>query len=99
MGDRIWTMLEEKAPAGCEAVQDLYSWSLNYDPGKGPFTLFLDLIGWTQEEYGETLYNLSEPSLGWMELSKLTAALAEYVAYTDTVRTFVAELLEAESDD
>ncbi len=51
----IWAMLEEPAPQGCEGVQDLYSWSLNYDAGKGPFPLFLDLIGWSADNFGETL--------------------------------------------
>jgi hypothetical protein len=50
----IWTMLEQNAPEHCEAVQDLYSWSLNYDPGKGPMTLFVDLIGWSEDNLGES---------------------------------------------
>jgi hypothetical protein len=99
MSDRIWEMLEEMAPAGCEAVQDLYSWSLNHDAGKGPFTLFLDLIGWTQEEYGEAFYNLSDPSLGYLELSKLSAALSEYVEDPNVVRVYVANLMDAERED
>src|SRR4051794_38404383 len=50
--DDIWTLLEQDAPHGCESVQDLYSWSLNYDAGAGPFALFLDLIGWSTDELG-----------------------------------------------
>jgi hypothetical protein len=42
--------LLEHAPTGCEAVSSLYDWSTNYDAGKGPFALFLDLIGWSEDE-------------------------------------------------
>ena len=56
----IWQMLEGDAPKGCSAVQDLYSWSLNYNAGCGPYTLFLDLIGWSFENHGEALYHLTE---------------------------------------
>lgn len=92
----IWQLLEESAPSGCEAVQDLYSWSLNYDPGKGPFTLFLDLTGWSFDELGEAIYKLAESSLGYVELSKLASALEEYANRPHDVNAYVAELMLAE---
>ena len=92
----IWAMLEQSAPAGCESTQDLYSWSLNYDAGKGPFTLFLDLIGVSFDEFGEALYTLTDSSLGYVELGKLAAALEEYADNPSTVSEYVAELLSAE---
>lgn len=95
----IWKLLEEDAPKGCENVQDLYSWSLNYDAGKGPFTLFLDLIGWSQEEIGQALYNLNEPSLGYLELDKLTEALREYTTDPRHVEEYVNRLMRAESGE
>ena len=94
----IWQMLEEDAPEGCESVQDLYSWSTNYDPGKGPFTLFVDLIGWSDEQLGGPLYNLADASLGYLDLAKLSEALAEYVASPQTVMEYVERLIEAESN-
>lgn len=93
----IWAMLEETAPEGCEATQDLYSWSLNYDAGKGPFTLFLDLIGWSEDAYGETYYDLKGASLGYLELSKLAEALTEYADRPHDVREYVDALMEAET--
>ena len=95
----IWKMLEEVAPAGCEAVQDLYSWSLNYDHGRGPFPAFLDLIGWSDEEYGADLYDWSDRSLGHVELSKLAGALGEYASRPHDVSAYVSELMAAESND
>lgn len=93
----IWTMLEEDAPSGCADVQDLYSWSLNYDAGKGPFTLFLDLTGWSADNYGETFYNLADMSLGYMELDKLARALSAYALNPHSVEGYVDALMEAES--
>lgn len=96
----IWAILEEEAPAGCEAIQDLYSWSLNYDAGKGPFPLFLDLIGWSDENIGENLYNLGNVagSLGYVECQKLAAALNEYTHRPYDVREYVDALMTAELD-
>ena len=93
----MWAMLEEDPPAGCEAVQDLYSWSLNYPAGSGPITLLLDLIGWSEDNLGEPLSNLREQSFGYLELQKLAGALTEYVERPSDVRAYVDELLEAES--
>jgi hypothetical protein len=93
----IWTTLEQNAPEHCEAVQDLYSWSLNYDPGKGPMTLFVDLIGWSEDNLGEPIYSLKDASLGYLELSKLADALTAYSDYPHHVREYVDALLAAEA--
>ncbi len=94
----IWAMLEEPAPQGCEGVQDLYSWSLNYDAGNGPFALFLDLIGWSDEEIGSPLYDMGAcPSmLGYLEIGKLAVALTEYADAPHDVRAYVDALMTAE---
>lgn len=97
----IWTMLEQKPPLGCDAVQDLYSWSLNYDAGKGPFALFLDLLGWSDEHMGEPIYSLADASskLGYVELDKLGLALREYAERPNEVREYVDALMAAESGE
>lgn len=94
----IWQLLEESAPEGCEAVQDLYSWSLNYDAGKGPFSLFVDLIGWSDEHYGVNFYANGQPRFGWMELDKLGLALREYADRPGDVEQYVALLMSAEDN-
>jgi hypothetical protein len=93
----VWTLLEQDAPSGCAGVQDLYSWSLNYDAGRGPFTLFLDLIAWSDDNIGETLFELKGSSLGYVELGKLAVALTEYADRPQDVREYVDTLMEAES--
>ncbi len=95
--ETIWEMLEEPAPSGCEGVQDLYSWSLNYNAGKGPFSLYLDLIGWSDEEMGEPLYSLTDANLGYLELAKLACALTEYADRPHNVREYVDALMTAEA--
>ena len=94
----IWAILEQDAPEGCASVQDLYSWSLNYDPGKGPFALFLDLIGYSMEEIGERLYDMDKMLLGYVELSKLAAALESYSTRPYDVTEYVAALMAAEAE-
>lgn len=93
----LWELLESP-PDGCDHVADLYDWSTNYDPGRGPITLYLDLIGWSQDEYGEPLYDLATMSLGYVELSKLAAALTEYAHRPHDVRDYVDRLMTAERD-
>jgi hypothetical protein len=93
----VWTMLEEP-PDFAKAVADLYHWSTNYDAGKGPMTLFLDLIGWSEEHLGEPLYSLANASLGYVELDKLADALKEYTARPTDVSTWVDELINTEQN-
>ena len=91
--------LIEEATMNTWDVAGLYSWSTNYDAGRGPFTLFLDLIGWGQDNYGETFYDLSDMSLGYIELDKLARALMQYALNPRDVERYVDALMEAESEE
>ena len=88
----IWSFVDD-APEYADAVADLWHWSTNYDCGKGPITLFLDLIGWSEDTIGKPLYSLSNASLGYVELDKLAAALRQYADRPMDVRHWVDELL------
>jgi hypothetical protein len=93
----FWALLAFP-PLGCKAVADLWNWSTNYDAGKGPASLFLDLIGYSADEFGENLYVLGNASgLGYVELGKLAAALTEYADRPGDVREYVEALMAAES--
>ena len=89
----VW-QFTESAPGYVEHVADLWHWSTNYDAGKGPFTLFLDLIGWSEENIGEPLYSLKGASLGYLELAKLAAALNEYTINPQEVSAWVETLMQ-----
>ena len=93
----IWALLEADAPDGCDDVQDLYSWSLNYDAGKGPFTLLLDLIGWSEDNIGEPMFDLRASHLGYLECAKLGAALTAYADRPQDVKEYIDQLMEAEA--
>ena len=90
--------LLENAPAYCRGVADLFSWSSNYCSGRGPAALFLHMIGWSMDELGETMYDLSvsRGSLGDLELDKIASALSEYADRPGDVRDYVDSLIAAE---
>ena len=88
----VW-QYAENAPAYASDVADLWYWSTNYDAGRGPITLFLDLIGWSEENIGEPLYNLKDASLGYVELDKLAKALTQYADRPTDVMEWVEGLL------
>ncbi|TMC47392.1 MAG: hypothetical protein E6J20_19750 [Chloroflexi bacterium] len=94
----LWVRLEN-APENCEAVADLWHWSTNFEAGRGPAALLLDLIGYTADEYGCNVYPCGDgfPDLGYVELSKLGHALVEYANDPQAVREYVCELLDAEA--
>jgi hypothetical protein len=91
----VWELTEDP-PKGCADTASLWHWSTNYDSGKGPMTLFLDLIGWSEKNIGEPIYSLKDAFLGWVELDKLADALKEYANDPSRVQAFVDQLLEAE---
>jgi len=51
----VWSFVEN-APDYVSDVADLWHWSTNYGAGEGPITLFLDLIGYSDEEFGQPVY-------------------------------------------
>lgn len=93
----IWQLLEVDAPEGCDAVQELFGWSLNYMPGEGPFNLFLDLIGWSEDNYGESAIRASAFRYGYLECAKLGDALTAYADAPHAVREYVDTLMNAEA--
>jgi hypothetical protein len=89
----VWSFVES-APDYVSDVADLWHWSTNYDAGKGPITLFMDMIGWSEDNIGEPLYNMKEDAgFGYVELDKLADALKQYTARPTDVRAWVDELL------
>jgi hypothetical protein len=95
MGKKLDTLLEE-GEERFPHITGLYQWSLNYEAGKTPFTLFIDLIGYSAEQYGESLYDLSKPQLGYLELDYLGDALKEYANKGEDAYIYVEMILDAE---
>lgn len=89
------------APAYAVAVSELYRWSLNHD-GAAPFRKFLDLTGYSEEHYGESIAGdwSAAPwgSLGFVELDMLGRALVEYADRPHDVSDWVTDLLNMETE-
>ena len=78
-------------------ITSLYNWSLNYEAGKTPFTLLIDLIGYTADQLGESLYNIAKTPLGYLELDYLGDALKEYATIGSDAYDYIVTILDAES--
>ena len=96
----VWD-LYENPPKGAEETSALAHWSLNYDIKTGtPFQIFLDLIGYSEEEYGTKLFNGNTSQvLGYMELDYLGDALKEFATSPLSVRQFLDELFKLEAGE
>ena len=80
-----------------ELIDDLWSWSENYS-FPSPASLFLDLIGYSEEELGERLCSGTMPQLGWEEQHRLGWALLAHAHRPADVLERVAELLADETE-
>lgn len=94
----VWDLYENPTK-GAEETSALAQWSLNYDSKTGtPFQIFLDLIGWSEENIGGNLFRGDfSRVLGFMELDYLGDALKEYATNPHAVHSFIFELFELEA--
>lgn len=90
----IWEFLEDETKNHPEEVKALFEWSLNYDHDQRPFNLFLDLIGWSQDNYGTAMSN--NVRLGYLEADYLGDALKEWADYPQQVEAWVDALMACE---
>lgn len=89
----IWEYTEA-APDHLEAVRDCWSWGLNCDASANPWLAFLDLIGWTEEQYGEPLWQGA--TLGYLECDYLAHALRTYADRPQEVWDWIDGLMECD---
>ena len=80
-----------------ELVDDLWRWSENY-AFPSPASLFLDLIGYSADEFGEPLCQPGTPTLGYLEHHVLGWAMLAYAHRPADVLERVSELLTSEAD-
>ena len=91
----VWEFLERPNTHARQA-QACYEWGLNCNRDSNPFLVFLDLIGWSAENYGEHLVIGSFGSLGYMELGYLADALNEYALFPNEVTEWLNALMMSE---
>ena len=93
----IWGFLELHNDTKYQDLAELVSWSMNYDHKDSPYLAFLDLIGYSLDEYGVQFYNWSEPRLGYLELNYLADALKLYTSDPSGVLDWITQLNEVDS--
>lgn len=88
----------DNAPEYAEDTAHLFSWCEgNYD-FPAPSTLFLDMVGYSEEHFGENQTANKMPSLGYLEIDLLAKALTEYAKRPNDIRDFVEKIMNSYSD-
>lgn len=83
-----WQIVEA-APDYAEKTAHLISWATNYDFPQTPYAVFLDLIGYSEEEFGERLLTAAPKCLGYLEIGMLADALTEYANRPGDIIEFI----------
>ena len=80
-----------------EKIKDLLEWSANYESGNNPYCVYLDLIGYSESYYGETIVKNPSECLGYLEYTMLSDCLAlfENNGY-DTIYNIIDEITQEE---
>lgn len=89
----LWEFLEEE-PKWAKETKALFEWSLNYDHDQRPFNLMLDLIGWSEDNYGVSM--AKNVRLGYLEADYLGDALKEWANSPHEVEAWITELMGKE---
>jgi len=58
-----------------ETIERLFNWSHNYGGVNNPFCVYLDLIGYSESYYGETIVKNPSECLGYLEYTMLSECL------------------------
>ena len=94
--NKYYVMIEE-APAQFEPIANLFTWSENYTFKDAPSRVFLALIGYMEEQYGEADLE-AVPSLGYLELAMLGDALVAYANFGEEAHNWVNDLMLADQE-
>lgn len=79
-------------------ISALYEWAQNYD-FPSPWAVYLDLIGFSQEELGTRLWTDKRSYLGYLELDHLADALLEYSSIGQDAWDFTLAIEYADSEE
>ena len=94
--NKFYEMIQN-APASVEPIASLFSWSENYTFKDAPSRVFLHLIGWAEDHFGEKDLE-AVPVLGFLELDLIGQALVAYASYGDLAHEWVSLLMEADQE-
>lgn len=86
----------ENAPEWASPIAELVEWSWNYDYKTGtPFWAFLDIIGYSDEEYGSKL-NPEEFCLDYASADSFADCLKLWAIRPDDVYDFITKIQNAD---
>ena len=94
---KFYDMIEE-APAKFETIARMFSWSENYTWKDAPARVFLGLIGYMAEEYGEDNFEGMNVNFGYLELAVLGEALVTYSNHGEDAYIWVKALMDADQE-
>lgn len=97
MNKKQYEMIEN-APEYVEETAHLFDWSENYN-FPSPASLFLDLIGFSEEHLGEDLCRDKKPSLGYLEIDMFAKALTEYATRPNDVYAWAEAWANADDEE
>ena len=82
-----------------EKLKELFEWSGNYESGNNPYCVYLDIIGYSESYYGETIVKNPSEILGYLEYTMLAECLAlfENNGY-ETIYNIIDELTQEEEE-
>jgi hypothetical protein len=89
--------LLDNPPAETKAIADLWNWSANCQY-PSPASMFLDLVGVSEEQWGERLCTYKWPALGYLELAYLADALNAWANRPRECERYIMAVLDAECD-
>ncbi len=90
----LWEFLEDDTKNHPTETKALFEWSLNYDHQERPYNLMLDLIGWSEDNYGTPMSN--GVRLGYLEADYLGDALKEWANNPQRVEAWIDTLMSCE---
>jgi hypothetical protein len=85
----------DNAPDYAWDTASLIGWCEGNYNHPAPSSLFLDIIGYSEEHLGYNLCAEKMPNLGYLEIDLLAKALTEYASRPNDVGYFVEELMNA----
>ena len=94
MNATLENLIENPNRIEFQPIADLYEWSLNYN-FPTPYSLLLDLIGYSEEEFGSRLAP-NGVTLGYLEMSYLGEALKVIGDYGQDAMVYAVNIAEAE---
>lgn len=87
----------ENAPVAVQPIAELFSWGENYTFKDSPVRVFLALIGYMDEHYGDKDLE-AVPTLGYLELDLIGKALVAYAQFGEDANEWVTLLMEADQE-